>query len=71
MQMYSTSADRDWSARIHDTRQRLLQLRQLGYQYITTPNDGDTWVGCARPGLDISELLQQGVFLGEVDVQRV
>ncbi|MFV2069581.1 MAG: hypothetical protein ACC645_21665 [Pirellulales bacterium] len=51
-----------------ETLLRLGALRQAGYRYIHTQDDGDTWIGSNRDGLPIDRLLDLKMFLGEVVV---
>jgi hypothetical protein len=69
--MLATAFQENWTRQQHETRQRLCQLREQGYRYITTHDDGDTWVGSEQSGLAISLLLEMGRFMGQVDVESV
>ena len=53
------------AARLHDVRQRLIELRDRGYAFVETSDDGDTWEGSRTNGLEINDLIEHG-FLGDV-----
>lgn len=56
------------SSRAHKTRQKLSQLRQMGYEFITTTDDGDTWIPTREPGLEIKDLIESS-FMGEILIE--
>jgi hypothetical protein len=56
------------AARLYDVRQRLMELRDRGYAFVETSDDGDTWVGSRTKGLVINDLIEHG-FLGDVKTQ--
>jgi hypothetical protein len=45
-----------------------MELRDRGYVFVETSDDGDTWVGSRTKGLEINDLIEHG-FLGEVKTQ--
>ena len=52
--------------RITEARQKLQTLKSLGYRYIVTADDGETWIGShLEPGLEI-DLLMQRSFVGRI-----
>ena len=53
------------SDRAQKTRQKLSQLHQMGYEFITTVDDGDTWIPTREPGLEIKDLIGSS-FMGEI-----
>ena len=46
-------------------RKRLLQLRDRGFRFVTTVDDGTTWVAAESPGLEIDGLIKSG-FIGDI-----
>ena len=54
--------------RITETREKLQTLKTLGYRYIVTADDGETWIGShQKPGLEIDQLINH-CFLGRITI---
>ncbi len=64
--MIATASEFD---RANRTRQKLNQLREMGYKFITTRDDGDTWIPSADEGLEIDRLIES-VFMGEILIKE-
>lgn len=46
-------------------RKRLAELRERGFEFVTTIDEGKTWVATESPGLEIDGLINSG-FIGDV-----
>ena len=48
-------------------RKRLSELQDRGFRFVTTIDDGKTWVAAEAPGLEIDGLIKSG-FIGDVRI---
>ena len=53
--------------RIIRTRARLIQLREMGFKFIVTKDDGDTWIGTNSDGIAIADLIETS-FQGTIRI---
>ncbi len=51
--------------RVNQSRKKLRALRDMGYSFITTHDDGNTWVPSSKPGLPISAVIDLQ-FMGNI-----
>ena len=53
--------------RKEQARERLAELRERGFRYLVTRDDGASWTGSTNDGIEIEVLLGSG-FVGNVVV---
>ena len=58
-----------YDQRKRETREKLEQIKEMGYRYIATSDDGETWEGSRQTGLEIEDLMHHD-FLGNIALAR-
>lgn len=61
--------EQELNERRETTKQRLTALKEKGYQYICTHDDGATWVPADTDGLEIDHLLETS-FIGNINLSE-